>query len=252
MSEVVRLYRYRSLLSSRRAVSAEDLMATLEVSRATLKRDIAKLRDQLHVPILFNRDLGGYRTASAGPDYHAMATPSVWRTRDRTLAAAKVHARATGGMDDFYIPAFLRNQVDSSDVMPVITPAELLDALNDVALKAKDFGEALKEVLTQEIGKDVVKLVETVTKEAGNRETAWALLIDWLMIQLTGQCSLNRHAQRLLRYQLGSVDEIVKLKAAKRFAGELPGLSSKAWGTVPTTLLNKINNGLKRIRQFAE
>ena len=61
MSEVVRLYRYKSLLSSRRAVSAEDLMASLEVSRATLKRDIAKLRDQLHAPITFNRDLGGYR-----------------------------------------------------------------------------------------------------------------------------------------------------------------------------------------------
>lgn len=59
MSEVVRLYRYKSLLSGRRAVSAEDLMAAQEVSRATLKRDIAKLRDQLHVPILFNRDLGG-------------------------------------------------------------------------------------------------------------------------------------------------------------------------------------------------
>jgi len=30
MSEVVRLYRYKSLLSDRRAVSAEDLMAALE------------------------------------------------------------------------------------------------------------------------------------------------------------------------------------------------------------------------------
>ena len=44
MSEVVRLYRYRSLLSGRRAVSAEDLMAAQEVSRATLKRDIAKVQ----------------------------------------------------------------------------------------------------------------------------------------------------------------------------------------------------------------
>ena len=43
MSEVVRLYRYKSLLSGRRAVSAEDLMAALEISRATLKRDMAKL-----------------------------------------------------------------------------------------------------------------------------------------------------------------------------------------------------------------
>jgi cell division protein FtsZ len=53
--------------------------------------------------------------ATAGmphPDYHAMATPSVWRTRDRTQAAAKVDALASGGMDDFEIPAFLRKQAD--------------------------------------------------------------------------------------------------------------------------------------------
>lgn len=39
-----------------------------------------------------------------------MSTPSVWRTRDRTCAAAKVDALSTGGMDDFEIPAFLRMQ----------------------------------------------------------------------------------------------------------------------------------------------
>ena len=48
----------------------------------------------------------------AQPDYHAMATPSVWRHRDRTQAAAKVDALASGGMDDFEIPAFLRKQAD--------------------------------------------------------------------------------------------------------------------------------------------
>ncbi|HMA06282.1 MAG TPA: HTH domain-containing protein [Ramlibacter sp.] len=59
MCEVVRFYQYKSLLGSRRAVSAEDLMAKLEISRVTLKCDIAKLRDQLHVPIRFDRDCGG-------------------------------------------------------------------------------------------------------------------------------------------------------------------------------------------------
>jgi len=48
----------------------------------------------------------------AQPDYQTMATPSVWRTRDRTQAAAKVDALANGGMDDFEIPAFLRKQAD--------------------------------------------------------------------------------------------------------------------------------------------
>jgi cell division protein FtsZ len=49
---------------------------------------------------------------STQPDYNSMATPSVWRTRDRTQAAAKVDALASGGMDDFEIPAFLRKQAD--------------------------------------------------------------------------------------------------------------------------------------------
>jgi cell division protein FtsZ len=48
----------------------------------------------------------------AQPDYHSMATPSVWRTRDRTQAAAKVDALSSGGMDDYEIPAFLRKQAD--------------------------------------------------------------------------------------------------------------------------------------------
>jgi cell division protein FtsZ len=46
------------------------------------------------------------------PNYDSMATPSVWRTRDRTSAAAKVDALSSGGMDDFEIPAFLRKQAD--------------------------------------------------------------------------------------------------------------------------------------------
>jgi len=50
-------------------------------------------------------------TGSAQPDYGNMSVPSVWRT-NRTQAAAKVDALASGGMDDFEIPAFLRKQAD--------------------------------------------------------------------------------------------------------------------------------------------
>jgi len=73
-----------------------------------------------HVPTL-NTPVAGSTTPGAPaapaqgavqPDYNAMATPSVWRTRDRTQAAAKVDALSSGGMDDFEIPAFLRKQAD--------------------------------------------------------------------------------------------------------------------------------------------
>ncbi|MGQ2978695.1 MAG: cell division protein FtsZ [Polaromonas sp.] len=54
---------------------------------------------------------GGNSMGSAQPDYGNMTVPSVWRT-NRTQAAAKVDALASGGMDDFEIPAFLRKQAD--------------------------------------------------------------------------------------------------------------------------------------------
>lgn len=82
MSEVVRLYRHRSLRRSE-AVSADDLMATLEVARATLKRVIAKLRDQLHVPISFDRDRDGY-VLEAGQNESEL--PRFWFSQEEILA----------------------------------------------------------------------------------------------------------------------------------------------------------------------
>lgn len=87
MSEVVRLYRYKSLLQSRRFVSADELMNVLEISRATLKRDIAKLRDQLNVPIVFDRALGGY-TLEKGHSGSEM--PGLWFSEEELLALITV------------------------------------------------------------------------------------------------------------------------------------------------------------------
>ena len=48
---------------------------------------------------------------AAAPGYDNVNVPSVWRT-NRTQAAAKVDALASGGMEDYEIPAFLRRQAD--------------------------------------------------------------------------------------------------------------------------------------------
>jgi predicted DNA-binding transcriptional regulator YafY len=58
MSESIRLYKYQALLANGRGASRERLMAAVEVSLATFKRDIAKLRDQMNVPVEFDRDSG--------------------------------------------------------------------------------------------------------------------------------------------------------------------------------------------------
>ena len=89
MSEVVRLYQYKGLLSGRRALSAEDLMGKLEISRATLKRDLAKLRDQLHVPIAFDRDRGGY-VLQEGQGHTDSELPGLWFSPQEMLALATI------------------------------------------------------------------------------------------------------------------------------------------------------------------
>ena len=70
-----------------------------------------------NIPTLGGMSSGAAMTLQTGtgtaaqPDYGNMSVPSVWRT-NRTQAAAKVDALASGGMDDFEIPAFLRRQAD--------------------------------------------------------------------------------------------------------------------------------------------
>ena len=56
-----RFYQIDQMLGSRRFVTRAELMKRLGVSWATLKRDLAYLKDRLHAPIVFDHE-------SAKPD----------------------------------------------------------------------------------------------------------------------------------------------------------------------------------------
>lgn len=90
MSAMERIYQIDQILSKRRAVPRHELQERLGVSRATLKRDLAYMRDRLNAPITFDRELGGYRFANqekhAGAPY---VLPGLWFT------AAEIHALLT-------------------------------------------------------------------------------------------------------------------------------------------------------------
>jgi predicted DNA-binding transcriptional regulator YafY len=55
----------------------------LEISLATFKRDLAKLRDRLNMPIEYDRDLGGY-VLSSEKDKEEL--PGLWFSQDEILA----------------------------------------------------------------------------------------------------------------------------------------------------------------------
>ena len=61
MSDMERLHRIKYMIQSRGCVPIEDFMTSLEISRATFKRDLDYLRDRMNAPIVYDRSLGGYR-----------------------------------------------------------------------------------------------------------------------------------------------------------------------------------------------
>jgi predicted DNA-binding transcriptional regulator YafY len=75
MIDMERMYKYMDLLERKRYVSASEFMTTLEISRATFKRDLAVLRDRFDVPIIHDRDVGAYKLDQS---CNRKRLPGVW------------------------------------------------------------------------------------------------------------------------------------------------------------------------------
>ena len=90
MSRMERIYQIDQILGARRSVTRQELQERLGASWATLKRDIAYMRDRLNAPLIFDRALGAYRFEKArrriGPQYEL---PGLW------FSAEEIHALLT-------------------------------------------------------------------------------------------------------------------------------------------------------------
>ena len=90
MSGMERVYQIDQMLGQRRFVTRQQLLERLGVSWATLKRDLAYMKDRLNAPIIFDKELGGYRFEEerhhVGPQYEL---PGLW------FSAEEIHALLT-------------------------------------------------------------------------------------------------------------------------------------------------------------
>jgi len=93
MDRTERFYKIDQLIHDRKLVSFAELLEALEISRATLKRDLEYMRNRLNAPIIWDRHAGtggGYRFdtphAEAGAQYEL---PGLW------FNASEVHALLT-------------------------------------------------------------------------------------------------------------------------------------------------------------
>ncbi|MET0382452.1 MAG: WYL domain-containing protein [Burkholderiaceae bacterium] len=107
MDRTERFYRIELLVRRQSGVSFEQLLSELEVSPATLKRDLQYLRDRMDAPIVYARDDNVYRFADgcgaaapggaeAGKSHEL---PGVWFSEKELHALLTMH-QLIAGLDD--------------------------------------------------------------------------------------------------------------------------------------------------------
>lgn len=83
-----RIYIIDQMLAERRFVTISQLLERLEVSLATLKRDLSIMRDRMQAPIIFDKELGGYRYEKQDQAFK-FELPGLW------FSAEEIHALLT-------------------------------------------------------------------------------------------------------------------------------------------------------------
>jgi predicted DNA-binding transcriptional regulator YafY len=75
MDRTERFYRIQQLLRQSRIVPVRTFLRELEISLATFKRDLEYMRSRLNMPIVWDRELNGYRYDKAVP---VQELPGLW------------------------------------------------------------------------------------------------------------------------------------------------------------------------------
>jgi len=102
MDRTERFYKIELLLRSRGCVSFATLQEELDVSPATLKRDLQYLRDRLAAPIVYDAYSNGYRFAAASSrtgDAARHELPGLWFSENEIHALLTMH-QLVAGLDD--------------------------------------------------------------------------------------------------------------------------------------------------------
>lgn len=114
MDRTERFYKIELLLRSRGCVSFDTLQDELDVSPATLKRDLQYLRDRLSVPIVYDRLDNGYRFDAVAPGAKVarQELPGMWFSEKEIHALLTMHQLMAGLDDDGVLSRHLAPMMD--------------------------------------------------------------------------------------------------------------------------------------------
>lgn len=108
MDRTERFYKIERLLRHRGCVSFAELREELDVSPATLKRDLQYLRDRLDAPIVYDRFDNGYRFEQ--DSQHEL--PGIWFNEKEITALLTMHQLMSGLDDDGVLSRHLQPLID--------------------------------------------------------------------------------------------------------------------------------------------
>src|SRR5437763_2296490 len=110
MDRTERFYKIELLLRSRGCVAFDTLRDELDVSPATLKRDLQYLRDRLAAPIVYDRFDNGYRFEASAKARREL--PGVWSSEQEIHALLTMHQLLAGLDDDGVLSRHLQPMMD--------------------------------------------------------------------------------------------------------------------------------------------
>lgn len=161
MNSTERFYRINQLIADRGVVAVRDLQRELEVSPATLKRDLAFMRERLNAPIIFDRDAGGYRfdKPGVGPRFQL---PGLWFSADEILA--------------------------------LLSMRQMLDSLDTGGLLGKQIKPLLVR-LESALGSDVAPAQEVIRRVKVMPSQQRRVVVQWF--ELVGRALMSRRRIRI-------------------------------------------------------
>jgi predicted DNA-binding transcriptional regulator YafY len=131
-----RFYKIELLLRGRGCVSFDALLAELDVSRATLKRDLQYLRDRLAAPIVYDRFDNGYRfeAGEGGAKGLRQELPGLWFSESEIHALLSMHQLLAGLDDDGVLSRHLQPMMDKLQGMLGADESEARELMRRVKL----------------------------------------------------------------------------------------------------------------------
>jgi predicted DNA-binding transcriptional regulator YafY len=218
MTKTARVYKIEMLIRNRGHVSFRTLLDELEVSPATLKRDLDYLKDQLGAPIVYDRFLNGYKFGEA---YRGLKheLPGLWFNERELYSLLMAHQLLNDLDADGVISRHLQPLLDRIHLMLGTSEAETKALLKRV----KIVGSAKRPVPSQFfelVGEALLKRrrlrLRYLTRgrgEVSERDVSPQRLVHYRNTwYLDGWCHSR---ERLLRFALDAVEkaEILEPKA---------------------------------------